>query len=476
MSEFTGNWFALLALLGWPLVAVTFYRVLPFSRATIWTVLGGYLALPSEVAIKFAMIPALDKNSIPNICACIGCIACTPRRGKSSIPKFSLLIAALYLLSPLVTSALNNDLIFVGGGLVLPGVGYYDAVSAILYQTLFFLPFLLGWRYLRDPADIEAIFRALVVAGLFYSLLTLFEIRMSPQLSRWVYGVFSSTFITEARYGGFRPVVFLINGLALSFFLMTTVLAALALHRTRTPAKRISMRGAATYLALVVVLTKSAGSLLYTIGAGLLVSFAAPRTLIRIATVLVTIALAYPLLRASGVVPTDTLVNMASAVNMERGSSLETRFEQEDQLLARASERFMFGWGRYGRNRVHTEEYGGDISLTDGMWIITMGQFGLVGFLALFGLLSLPVFRAAQSLRFIKTDVEKTLLACLSLIVALTVVEQIPNASISPWSWLMAGVLLARTESIRSSQSLIVRSKNEGQRRIASAQFRGPKG
>jgi hypothetical protein len=469
MSEFSGNWFALLALLGWPLVSMLFYKSMPFSQATIWTILGGYLTLPPDVAIKFAMIPAFDKSSIPNICACVGCIACSPSRAKLGFTKLFLLLAAVYLLSPLVTSALNNDLIAIGGGRVLPGVGYYDAISAILYQTLLFLPFLLAWRYLRDPADIEAILRALVVAGLFYSLPTLFEIRMSPQLSAWIYGVFASTFITEARYGGFRPVVFLINGLALSFFLMTTVLAAIALRRSNTPVKRIPLRGAAAYLALVVVLTKSAGSLLYTIVGGLLVSVAAPRTVIRIATMLAMIALAYPLLRTAGAVPTDTMVNMASAVNSERGSSLQTRFDQEDQLLARASERFMFGWGRYGRNRVYTEDYGGDVSLTDGMWIITMGQFGLVGFLTQFGLLSLPVFRAARSLRYVKSESEKVFLSSLGLIMALTVFEQIPNASISPWSWLLAGVLLARTEALRSPQRPIVRPK---MKRLSSSSAR----
>src|SRR5258708_2090362 len=134
MSEFTANWSALLALLGWPLVAAVLYKVMPPAWATIWTILGGYLLLPSDVAIKFAMIPAFDKNSIPNICACIGCIVCSPRRGKSSLPKLSLLIIAVYLLSPLVTSALNNDVISIGGGRVLAGVGYYDAISTILYQ------------------------------------------------------------------------------------------------------------------------------------------------------------------------------------------------------------------------------------------------------------------------------------------------------------------------------------------------------
>jgi hypothetical protein len=175
--------------------------------------------------------------------------------------------------------------------------------------------------------------------------------------------------------------------------------------------------------------------------------------------VLVTIALAYPLLRTADLFPTDTLVNMASAVNDERGASLKTRFGQEDQLLARASERLMFGWGRYGRNRIYSENYGGDVSLTDGLWVITMGQFGLVGFLAMFGLLSLPVFRAARALRYSTSEPENVFLASLALIVALTVVEQIPNASISPWSWLLAGALLARTETLRSSQRQIVRPR-----------------
>ncbi len=460
MSEFTGNWFALLALLGWPLVAAVLYKVMPSSRATIWIILGGYLVLPSDVAIKFAMIPAFDKNSIPNICASVGCILCAPKPRKSTSSKLSLLVITVYMLSPLVTSALNNDMISIGGR-VLPGVGYYDAVSEILYQTFFFLPFLLGCRYLRAPADIEAIFGALVVAGLFYSLLALFEIRMSPQLSMWIYGVFSSTFATEGRYGGFRPVVFLINGLAVSFFLMTTVLAALAIWRAKkkTLIRTIPLRGAAAYLALVVVLTKSAGALLYTIVAGMLVGLVKPRTLIRTATVLVTITLAYPLLRAADVFPTSTMVNVASIVNEERGSSLKARFDQEDQLLARASERVIFGWGRYGRNRIYTEDSGTDISLTDGLWVITMGQFGIVGFLALFGLLSLPVFRAAGALRYTKSEPEKIFLSCLALIVALTVVEQIPNSSISPWSWLLAGALLARTETLRSLQRQIIYPK-----------------
>jgi len=100
----------------------------------------------------------------------------------------------------------------------------------------------------------------------------------------------------------------------LSFFLMTTVLATLALWRTKTPIRKFPSRGAAAYLALVVVLTKSAGSLLYMITAGLLVAQHAPndyadsnragddRTGLSFAP-------------RSGSFPNRQLVGMASAVN-----------------------------------------------------------------------------------------------------------------------------------------------------------------
>ena len=87
------------------------------------------------------------------------------------------------------------------------------------------------------------------------------------------------------------------------------------------------------------------------------------------------IALLYPLLRAEGLFPDKLLVGIAEQVNVERAGSLLTRFEQEQQLLDRSSERPIFGWGRFGRSRVY-DEYGKDISLTDGLWIITLGSSG----------------------------------------------------------------------------------------------------
>jgi hypothetical protein len=450
-----GNWFAIFVLASWPLVAIALYKLLPFSQATVWTILGGYLLLPSGAEVKFEMIPSIDKSSIPNICALIGCVVCSAKRKNVATSKLSMCFAAVCIFSPLITSHYNQDMVDIGADHILPGVGVYDAVSVMISQILFFLPFFLGWRYLRSSTDLETIMQALVVAGLLYSLPTLFEIRMSPQLSIWIYDVFPSTYATEGRYGGFRPVVFLTNGLALGFFSMTTVLAALALYRAnKRTIKNIPPRLAALYLSVIVVLSKSAGALLYTIVSWFVVGFSTPRIQTMLATGLVATALLYPLLRVADVFPTSTMVSVASSINQDRADSLNTRFTNEDQLLERASERFMFGWGRFGRSRIYIDGF--DISLTDGQWIITMGQFGIVGFLALFGFLSIPVFRTMRALRFVKSQPEAILLSSLALMVALNIVEQIPNASISPWSCLLAGVLLGRTDTLRSQRAQII--------------------
>jgi hypothetical protein len=111
----------------------------------------------------------------------------------------------------------------------------------------------------------------------------------------------------------------------------------------------------------------------------------------------------------------------------------------------------MFGWGSFSRNRVYDIESGRDTSITDGMWIITLGVWGLFGFLARFGLLVLPVFRAAAALRFAESDRDRVFLAALALILAINVVDMLPNAPLTPWTWLICGALLGRAEARRGA-------------------------
>lgn len=447
-SAMTGNWFAAFAILAWPLIAVVLYRTRPVANATLWTLLGAYLLLPTGVSIKFPMVPALDKDSVPNLCVFIGSFMLMRRR-REVAPSFGIVevLAVMLIFGPVITSLVNNDTIAIGTR-ILPGVGLYDGISALLNQLLIFLPFLVGRRLFQESSGAEMVVRCLVLAGLFFSLPMLLEIRLSPQLSNWVYGFFPSGFSSEMRYGGFRPVVFMRNGLIAAFFVMTTVLAAVALWRVNDRVRLLPPAVPPIYLGVVLVLCKSVGALMYGIFVGVAVLWTRPRTQVRLAVILSTIALLYPVLRVTETFPDGLLVESAALFDEERAGSLKFRFDQEQLLLDRASQRFTFGWGRYGRSRVYEEDYGKDTSITDGAWIITLGQFGFVGFLAQFGLLAWPVYRASLSYKFIRADRDRVFFAVLTLIVALGIVEQLPNASVSSWNWFLAGSLLGGAERI----------------------------
>jgi O-antigen ligase len=172
---------------------------------------------------------------------------------------------------------------------------------------------------------------------------------------------------------------------------------------------------------------------------------------LRVAVVLALIALTYPATRMLQIFPTNTIVDIAASLSPDRAGSLKFRFDQEDALLNKASERPLFGWGRYGRNRIYEENWWGDAvdaTVTDGRWIITFGQFGVVGFLLEFGLLAFPIFKAAAAIRRVGTGREAFAMAAMSLIVAINMIELLPNSTLGPWTWLMAGCLLGASEAV----------------------------
>jgi len=442
------------ALLSWPVVSFFLYKTRPIAQATLWTILGAYLLLPVAAVIKFKMIPSFDKDSIPSLAALFGCVIVG---GRSIRFRFfygfgltEMLILTL-LICPFITCQLNGDPIRVGP-LVLPGLDSYEAGSAVIVQAIVLIPFFLGRQILRSSTDTEEILRVLVIAGLIYSLPALFEIRFSPQLHTWVYGYFPQQFGfgQQIRDSGFRPVVFIGHGLLVSFFFCTTAVAAAAFWRTNMQVnrRRLPASGITAYLSIVLVLCKTVGSTVYAAVLVPLVRFTRPKMQLSIAVLLVSVALLYPMLRTADLVPTNAALDLAGLISSDRRDSLETRFTNENELLERAHQRFLFGWGRYGRSFIYNE-WGNETSLTDGWWIITMGEFGFIGFLAQFGLLALPVFTAARALRFAESTKDKVFLSALALILAINIFDLLPNSSIRPWTWLVAGALLGRAEALR---------------------------
>lgn len=452
MLQAEPNALAYAALLVWPLVSLILFIKRPAGQALIWTILGGYLLLPVGTSIKFAGIPAFDKNSIPSLSALVGCLLIARKPPAAGASLAAIILVAMLLVGPFITSEFNGDPLVVGGvygSWVIPGVGNYDALSATVSQLIVLLPFLLGHWFLRHSRDSTDVLRSLTIAGLIYSIPMLLEIRLSPQLHSWIYGYFPHQFIQQMREGGFRPVVFLGHGLLVAFFTATTVLAAAALYKTQTRTMRLPPAGVAVWLSGGLLFCKSLGSLVYAAVLVPVITFAKPHVQMWVAAALVSVALAYPILRTSDLFPTDAILDLAAEISTDRQASMKVRFDQEAMLLEHTASRIWFGWGRFGRGRVY-DEWGKDITITDGYWIILISSFGLFGFFAEFGLLALAVYRAARALRYTKSLGGRIHLAALALIVAVSVVDLLPNASISPWTWLLVGALLGRADLVLS--------------------------
>ncbi|WP_068298983.1 hypothetical protein [Pararhodobacter sp. CCB-MM2] len=460
-----GNIFALLALLSWPLISIMMFRSMPLARALIWSILGAYMFLPQLSAINFPLIPPLNKESIPNLTAFAICMS-TWGRLPSVLPRawVGRGLVVMFILSPVITVVTNlepiqfgvdrfgsmtlvdpNDLTLWG----LPGLRIYDSASALVQQVFFMLPFFLAREALGTRDGMREILLALVIAGGIYALPMLYEVRFSPQLHTRIYGFFQHDFIQAIRQGGFRPFVFMPHGLWVAFFAVMVTLAAAARTRIGTPdqwGKRMLYVGFGFGL---VIICKSMGPLMYALAFVPFVLLFKPRLHVLAATVLVTLVIAYPLLRGAGWVPTDWLLAQVEEMSPDRAQSLGFRFGNEDSILAHVADKPLFGWGGWGRFMVYDAATGQTQTIVDGQWIITIGQFGWLGYIALFGLMALPIYALAYQARRRHAAAIPIEVSVLVLILAINMVDMLPNATLIPFTWLIAGALLGYAEEMK---------------------------
>ncbi|MFM9853414.1 MAG: hypothetical protein ACKVOJ_11500 [Sphingomonadaceae bacterium] len=394
-----------------------------------------------KTAFDFPGVPALDKTSIPNATAFI-CALLFLRPSALAPPRQPIVLSliVLFIISPLATVLTNADPINLSESSI-PGMTLYDALSLCVEQAVLLIPFLLGYNVLRGDGGQNDILRALAIAGLLYSLPMLFEVRMSPQLHAKLYGFFPASFGQQMRFDGFRPVVFMGHGLLVAIFCCVALLTMVGQWRAGKTVFGISAGIASAYLAAVLYLCKSFGAIGFAIIFAPLLYLAKPRQLVWLSAVLAIILISYPALRGSGLIPVEEISSLAKSLSTDREASLAVRLENEEVLLQKANKRPAFGWGTYGRNRIYDEDTGADESLTDGTWIIMVGTYGWVGYLACFGLLCFPLIAPLGR----PTARGKTPLvtATLTIILAVNLLDLIPNSSLTPITWLIAGALSA---------------------------------
>lgn len=445
------NAIAYLALAAWPLVTIAIFRKLDVGRAVIWSLLLAYLFLPPPPAeFDFPLMPPLNKQTLPPVVAFVMCllmyggqIRLFPRSHMAKI------LMLLFVLSPFATVLTNDEPVF-WGRVGLPALRLVEALALMVRQAMLLLPFIMGMNFLARERDQRNFLIALFGAGLVYSLLMLIEVRLSPQLNIWIYGYFQHYFGQMVRFGGFRPIVFLYHGLWVAFFALMVLVAAAALFRAGTGRLRAYAMLATGYMWVVLVLCKSVASIAYSLVLVPLVVFGGRRLQFQVAALLGFLALAYPALRGAELIPVDWLVEKAASFDTERAASLDFRFDNEGVLLERAREKAIFGWGSWGRNHILDPVSGLILTVTDGRWVITIGVFGWVGFLAEFGLLVWPLLiLAGRSFGSAGNTGTSPYLGAIALILGFNMFDLLPNATITTLTFLMSGMLLGHVETLK---------------------------
>ena len=458
------NLLAYTALAIWPAVPFLLFAAMQAHRALVWSIVSAYLVLPVGASFDFPGVPPIDKTTIPNLSVLIACALFCRREWLTVLGRPAIaLLSGLFVLSPLVTSQFNGQpLIF--GGRVLPGMTLYDGLAQSANNAIILVPFVLGYGLVKSERERSDALKIVMIAVLAYSALMLVEIRLSPQLHRWVYGYFPHSFLQQMRDGGFRPVVFLGHGLLVAILCAMGVLAAVG--RWRTSQGRAKQRAAlaATYLTAVLVLCKSFGALLLALAFAPAVAFLRARSIALLGSLVGLSILVYPVLRAANVLPINLVLEATQSLSEERASSFNVRIVNEEQLLKRASVKPITGWGSWGRSRVYSELTGDDTSITDGTWIIVFGSWGWLGYVSMFGLLG---FGAIEILIRTRSASDISLAsACLLIVLTINLLDSIPNSSIRPLTWLLSGIVLAAVQrsnfqrEARIKKTYLARIKN----------------
>ena len=441
------NLFASVALLLWIPIGLSLFALLRPPVAAAVTLIGASLLLPCAYGFDFPGLPTLDRELIASLAALAGCVVFAPQRLRGRHPGQGIeLLAVLLVLGALATTLVNRDPTDTA-----PALSFHDALSTGIRQVLrFWLPFFIGRALFRSAAELRTLLLVLTVAGLLYSLPILWEIRMSPNLHLYVYGYSGAVFSQQIRAGGYRPMVFVGHGLALAMFVLSATLAAVGLARSRARIGSIKASWAAGYLFAILILCRSAAAMIYGIVAAPLIWLLRPAAQARLILAVALLVITYPVSRALDWFPTATLVRVSDFFSEDRAGSLEFRFYNEDILLARARERLWFGWGGWGRSNDIPADTATGRPITDGYWIIALGQEGAVGFLSAFGLLLAPAAMAARRLQRGRAP-EGTTLATVAWIVIMNAVDLLPNGFLTARAIFIAGALTGALQGGRTA-------------------------
>jgi hypothetical protein len=397
----------------------------------------------------------VGKWALPPLVTLLGVLVFARSYTRGSRPFRGIEVAFLvWLVGCFFTYWTNRDPLHYGPA-TIPGEVFPDFVNdALQLLCESFAMFFVGRVIFKTSRDLANLHRIAIICALVYTLPVLFEIRMSPQISNTLYGFIPSAWGMVYRWGGYRPLALFPTGLHLTSFMLALTVMAVAASRCGIRVRHVPKRAAWIYLAVVLVLCKSTGAILYAMALIPLVLFASPRRMIQIARILTVVFLAYPILRYFDLIPVDAIVNLLSSnVNSERAGSLGYRFEMEKGMMDLTRLRPWWGWGGYARAFVHDPWTGKSVTIPDGAVVINMSSHGWVGMYAFFLPYAYAILRLPRLIRKIRSRDDRLLISALALNCAVILFDLIFNSAFFPIFMVFLGALYGLPTSIAAEEA-----------------------
>ena len=427
-------------------------------HAVIAAYVGGWLFLPMA-GYRFTGFPDYNKVMAANLSVLLAMLLFDTKRVWTFRFRWIDVPMLIWCLSPFFSSISN-------------GLGLYDGLSMILKQsTPWGIPYFIGRLYFNDRESLRDLAIGIFVGGFIYMFLCLWEIKMSPQLHRVIYGFSVNRFHYNVRFGGYRPTVFMQGGLMVGMWMSVASLVGFWLWRSGSLRSLwgIPIAYLVVPMFITAILCKAfLAGLLLMLGVALFYGIKWFRSPV-IVVCLVLMIPGYMVVRVSGILPRAEIMGVAMKVfPAERIKSLDARMLQEDLFSNRAMHRPIFGWGGWKRSWPIDSATGKQATRgVDGFWTIFLGNNGICGIGSITAVLLLPPLlllrRVPVSNWFGPLDAP---LAVLSVLLILFMIDNLMNAMYNPVYTLIAGGLnswlVSRRQSAMVPRQHVVRHRQGG--------------
>jgi hypothetical protein len=421
-----------IAFLAWVPITLFFFRRYPLRVAILTNFIAGAALLPSATYrptldafpywILGTCLPSIHfftKATVTGMTCLLGLLLFdrkTFRRFKLGFWDLPMLV---WCAVPLLSAIANAQ-------------GLVDAVRSELYQILAWgTPYLIGRLYFADAESWKLAAKAFVIAGIAYVPICLIEVFTGPQFYARLYGYQPYRWIGAQRYIGFRPIGFLEDGNQLGIWMATSSLIAIWFWRRRIVDRvfEIPVSWVSLGLFSVTLLCQSAGSIVILFCLLPLVWFRKsdlPRVVIGLVLLVV---LGFMALRIANVVSLKTLVKQntiarSAAYSLKRihRGSFGWRLSQDEKYVGLALEKPLLGHGEW-------DWWKGGSTRPWGLWLLTLGMYGLAGLVALQCIQLVPVARVLWSSHPDSDSSTFDLQNALAAVISMSAIDNLLNGS-----------------------------------------------